>query len=303
MRCPYCGGNIDTREKRCPYCGATFTEEEINQLEHKVQGTFEVFRGTLDKERLIKRAETHFALGNTEQATQAFRAVCDEFPDDCRGWLGLVRVRTKGFTLFHIDDKTIEECEETIKKAIFVASDEEKKEICDRWRSYKAEIWCVRVRKTTHGFTKYDIQDDLFKTYSEEMAEKIPWVSEDTRRDFCQRWERYSKRRGELLREIAEKETQIKHYCRQHTNYGILSLMIGILNFILFTLIALCLFPNMGDYTRIAVLFALIIASFIVASFAHGKLSYYNDRKTREEKRPMEDGLRKLKTEYSGQLT
>ena len=58
-------------------------------------------------QRLIKNGETHLRLQNFDAAESIYSAVVNDYPDDYRGWLGLIKCKTKGFTDTNCDAEKI----------------------------------------------------------------------------------------------------------------------------------------------------------------------------------------------------
>lgn len=49
-------------------------------------------------QRLIKNGETHLRLQNFDTAESVYSTLVNDYPDDYRGWWGLIKCKTKGFT-------------------------------------------------------------------------------------------------------------------------------------------------------------------------------------------------------------
>lgn len=54
-------------------------------------------------QRLIKNGETHIRLQNYDAAESVYNALVEDYPDDYRGWWGLILCKTKEFTEFNCD--------------------------------------------------------------------------------------------------------------------------------------------------------------------------------------------------------
>lgn len=95
LQCELCGSvdivRTDDGFFQCQHCGCKYTLEQAKAL----LGTVETTIGTAERERLLKNAQTQYDLGQLIGAEKTYSEVTEQFPDDCRGWLGLLRVNFK----------------------------------------------------------------------------------------------------------------------------------------------------------------------------------------------------------------
>ncbi|MBQ9414932.1 MAG: hypothetical protein IJU16_07400 [Clostridia bacterium] len=119
--CPNCDGKLRLEEGRsfvdCPYCGSRIP---ATQLLGK-------------KDRLMKNAETNMQFGEFRKARALFKEMTEEYPDDYRGWIGLVRIDTDGFTRCDLSDQDFACVCEYIRKANICAADAVAQTIGDQW--------------------------------------------------------------------------------------------------------------------------------------------------------------------------
>ena len=91
LQCELCGSvdivRTDDGFFRCEHCGCKYTLEQAKAL----LGTVETTIGTAERERLLKNAQTQYEIGEYNKAKATFSQVTNQFPDDYRGWLGLMR--------------------------------------------------------------------------------------------------------------------------------------------------------------------------------------------------------------------
>ena len=76
----------------CEYCGTKYTKQHVQQKIQAIRGTVEVFQGEAEKERILSNAETFLKLKEWNKALEAFKSVTEQYPDEYRGWWGLVRI-------------------------------------------------------------------------------------------------------------------------------------------------------------------------------------------------------------------
>ncbi len=108
LRCDFCDGNLvidDSREFAiCEFCGtkymASTLRAKIQEIRGtvKVDGAVETTTGDVEKERLIKNAETLLKLEKFDDAEKTIKTITTQFSDDYRGWfllyqLSLFRIR------------------------------------------------------------------------------------------------------------------------------------------------------------------------------------------------------------------
>ena len=91
LQCELCGSVDIIRTNdgcfQCQHCGCKYTLEQAKAL----LGTVETTIGTAERERLLKNAQTQYEIGESNKAKETFAKVTEQFPDDYRGWLGLMR--------------------------------------------------------------------------------------------------------------------------------------------------------------------------------------------------------------------
>ena len=95
LQCELCGSvdivRTDDGFFRCEHCGCKYTLEQAKAM----LGTVETTIGTAERERLLANAQTQYDLGQFAAAEKTYSEVTKQFPDDYRGWLGLLRVDCK----------------------------------------------------------------------------------------------------------------------------------------------------------------------------------------------------------------
>ena len=143
MICPNCGGEIIIEQGRCESCGSYFTPELLKQISHGIKGAYELTKGDLEKERMLKKADTHLSMGDYDAAIRSYKDVSFEFPDDYRGWLGEINCRTQSFTNLNIGKSAVSSIQHIVDKALLVAPERQKELILAKWSTYSKE--CIRL--------------------------------------------------------------------------------------------------------------------------------------------------------------
>ena len=63
--------------------------------------------GIMPLDRYLKNADTFLRLKNYDEAFSTYLKVTETYPDDYRGWLGLIAAKTKNFTDFRVNDSIL----------------------------------------------------------------------------------------------------------------------------------------------------------------------------------------------------
>lgn len=101
--CPNCGAQLELDENMekgfCMYCGSQIiVQDAVQKYKIELSGRVSV-EGILSAEDFAKNGDTFMSIGNIQQAYEAFRELSTKYPDDFRGWWGLVRAVTNDFSL------------------------------------------------------------------------------------------------------------------------------------------------------------------------------------------------------------
>lgn len=210
--CDICGGKLLMQSggvAKCDSCGMEYTKERIQEKVQeikgvvKVDGPVETVKGDAEKERLIKTAQECFRKGAVDEANKMFRKISKDYPNDWRGWMGIIYseslsltddiIRNNFINTNHSpDDFLKDEC----KKAILFAPKDEHIKI----NNYRDEFVKALHRRISEIQTRDDINNALnnckraiatIKSHIEEIQGNI----ENTENDYLKLIE---KRRSEV---------------------------------------------------------------------------------------------------------
>ena len=105
-KCTQCGANIEVDNTKeagiCHSCGTAFiTQKAINNYNTHI--TQHVTKNIYGKERaeaedLLANGETFIRLKDWAKATKVFMQAAEEYPNNYKAWLALVRSETQDFT-------------------------------------------------------------------------------------------------------------------------------------------------------------------------------------------------------------
>ncbi len=95
--CDICGGNLVMDETgefaKCESCGMKHSKERVKAKVQEIKGVVEITKGEAEKERLLKNAETYLQLNEKLRAEEIYKKVTNEYPDEWRGWFGLLKLQ------------------------------------------------------------------------------------------------------------------------------------------------------------------------------------------------------------------
>ena len=130
-RCPNCGGALKFDSSlptaKCPYCDSVIPADNVIMIPDI---------DALKKERLLKNAVTRERYGETNVALRIYSQVAEDYPDDYRGWYGIARLRSKGFTETPTK-KEYEDIAENMRKVLIAAGPADKGRLQAEWDGYQ----------------------------------------------------------------------------------------------------------------------------------------------------------------------
>lgn len=142
-KCLECGGELQVDNSReaavCQYCGTPFiVEKAINHYNNYNSYNFNNAEVHIHNEQSLEQklsnAETFLSVHQDfEKAYTIFEQIANQFPNDYRGWWGMVRASTCEFQDLRVE---IIEIEQNVRHARNVAPEEMRKKINAAWREY-----------------------------------------------------------------------------------------------------------------------------------------------------------------------
>ena len=141
LQCELCGSvdiaRTDDGFFRCEHCGCKYTLEQAKAL----LGTVETTIGTAERDRLLKNAQTQYEIGESNKAKETFAKVTEQFPDDYRGWLGLVQIYLRSYAGSSPQDVFVGHLIDWYKICLKLAPNENMaKEITRDWINFWDEV-------------------------------------------------------------------------------------------------------------------------------------------------------------------
>lgn len=147
LKCQKCGGDIsfdnDKKYGFCPFCGSKVIEsQEIINNNNYITNNISAANITIennDLEKMIVSADT-FLLKHKDYnaALNIFKEISNSFPNDYRGWWGIVRATTLLFTNFLPDNNAFRILKRNYNYAMNVVPPSQANEISCSWEQYIA---------------------------------------------------------------------------------------------------------------------------------------------------------------------
>lgn len=134
LKCDACGGALISYKDglmKCEYCGLLHTRERINQKVQEIKGAVEVYKGNVERERLLQNAKHFTKTGDYTSAYKTFQILRFDYPADEQieeeFWkLRVKHTLTYDYDVKNVDPASIKEFSETIQnsKKYSINSDE-----------------------------------------------------------------------------------------------------------------------------------------------------------------------------------
>lgn len=212
-KCTECGGEIEVNNEKklgvCKHCGQPFVvEEAINNYNtyNNYNTTNNYNDGSIvnivegeSKETLLKNAEIALKIENYDLAKENFEILTKRYPDEYKGWWGLIQSITKNFTYY---DLSIDELNQFYSYSIKLASDDVIVELKKQYKEY-LYIYSKSGLKLQH-LTLNKTKQEYSESY-DQIKEKIETLDKK-HNDFLKE---FNDEKEKLKKEIAEMEKEI----------------------------------------------------------------------------------------------
>lgn len=111
LKCKMCGGDVELSPDKtygiCNYCG---NNVKLSETGHEQKVSLKDIADNVAStslERLIQNSNTYLKLSDYSSAQEVFSRITKEYPEDYRGWWGLIVCETKGFEIIKKDQSSI----------------------------------------------------------------------------------------------------------------------------------------------------------------------------------------------------
>lgn len=147
-KCTQCGAPLKvdpTKETAvCPFCKTEYyTEKAINNYNYNYNigsGNTIIIPSDDSIERQVKAGETFLNMGDYSSAEATFTTLTRKFPDDYRGWWGLIKVYSRNFTNTNISRTTLRRIETTYNNMCKAAGAKVGSDLKARYKSYSSTV-------------------------------------------------------------------------------------------------------------------------------------------------------------------
>lgn len=212
-KCTECGGEIEVNNEKklgvCKHCRQPFVvEESINNYNtyNNYNTTNNYNDGSIvnivegeSKETLLKNAEIALKIENYDLAKENFEILTKRYPDEYKGWWGLIQSITKNFTYY---DLSIDELNQFYSYSIKLASDDV---IVELKKQYKEYLYIYsKSRLKLQYLTLNKTKQEYSESYNQ-IKEKIETLDKK-HNDFLKE---FNDEKEKLKKEIAEMEKEI----------------------------------------------------------------------------------------------
>jgi len=115
-----CGGDVELSPDKtygiCSYCGNSVKVSETREEQRANLKNIADNVAAASLERLIQNSNTYLELGDYSSAQEVFNRITKEYPEDYRGWWGLIVCETKGFEIIKKDQTNINKWFNNVKQ-------------------------------------------------------------------------------------------------------------------------------------------------------------------------------------------
>lgn len=185
IKCPCCGANLDVspndRKITCRFCGQT-------SILKKEDNTQVSSNGINQNEDLIESANNLLELKEYLSAKKKFKEFTTKYPENYEGWLGLLRCKTRDFTIkdnnavFESElNKYVENFEKTAPKDVF----EETNKVLKYYLNPGLREEEERQRQLSEAQNE---KERLKKERADKFAKKYPNGKPKSKFDFAILW-------------------------------------------------------------------------------------------------------------------
>lgn len=137
----------------------------------------------LERDRLVEKCETYFKLDNYEMAEKTYRNMTERYPEDYRGWWGLIICKTHNLEKIYVEDGEITLWFTYIKK---LADEEQLEEIKKTFIEYLRKVALSESEKKV-VLINAEIQN-LRREIEQDRVEKERWESEQKEKERSFTW-------------------------------------------------------------------------------------------------------------------
>lgn len=157
-KCTNCGGTLTVDASKeaaiCDFCGSPYiVEKAIQNYNYYVTQNIKAdninvtAKGEAEKERLLHNAETYTSFKDYDKALDIYKQITEDYPDDYRGWYGLVQIETENFELFY-GTKMFNLLCSYMDRALMTTPPDQKTAMQEKWEQYQQNYVSFKESKS-----------------------------------------------------------------------------------------------------------------------------------------------------------
>ncbi len=180
-KCIACNGNLEVDSQKeaavCPFCGTPYIVEKAINHFHAASTKIESFHADVvnisaesQLETLVKSGETFIMLNKFSDARRVFDEITRKYPQDYRGWWGLIKVDTENLTRVKCSEEELEKYKSFLNNIYTVSSQNIHDEINAEYNKFMGKVEKYRREKQIKTKQLTAERDTLVTILKDEIA-------------------------------------------------------------------------------------------------------------------------------------
>jgi len=149
-KCPNCSGDIqldDTKKSGfCMYCGSqVLVQDAIDLARVRIDGAVAV-EGVATLEKLVQNGAKFLELGEFKRAKEVYARITDGYPEDYRGWWGVVCAKTSNFLIGEVSP-SVRPADRELRNALKLAPEQLRASMRRQYDAWLDKGWALNERR------------------------------------------------------------------------------------------------------------------------------------------------------------
>lgn len=251
--------------------------------------------GTTSLKRLIQNSDTYLKLGNYGAAEEVYTTITRDYPEDYRGWWGLIVCITRNFSNISIySDTTIDQIKTWKLREWFgyvkqLASPEEFENLESQYTKYMREVFLFEADKAADKATNEDMKtvNSKISGYNGEIQDKQKYIKrlEESTKKSEENWKYKDNLHRSKIRDNENSlyaDENMRSKKKKAVIFGCVAVPVGFITFISFLK-----FDNELPW----------MLGVVIFTFGISALKWSMDKKTQLSFKVLDDRILKAKTE------
>lgn len=170
-KCTNCGGTLTVDASKeaaiCDFCGSPYIVEKAIQNYNyyvtqniKADNVNVTAKGEAEKERLLHNAETYTGFKDYKKALEIYKQVTEDYPDDYRGWYGLIVIHTENFEYF-FGTNDFNQLKSYMDRVTMTAPPDKIAPMQEKWEQYQQDYVSFKESKANKVIQLQNQSDEL----------------------------------------------------------------------------------------------------------------------------------------------